>query len=97
MERRGYLLFRQLKCLRCHFYHKDGVTYSIPDPLLDPKKLEDFPYLEDLETETIEDVAAVLEEGSGEDMPAFPNLTAQDRLAVGAFVRYVIRDAEKNR
>ena len=97
MERHGYLLFRRMKCLRCHTYHKDGVTYSIPDPLIDPKKREDFPFLEDLETETIEDVAGVLEEGSGEDMPAFPNLSAQDRLAVGAFVRYIIKDAEKDR
>lgn len=97
MERRGYVLFRRMKCLRCHAYEKDGVTYTLPDPLLDPKKREDFPRLNELETETIEDVAAVIEEGSGDDMPAFPNLSSQDRLAIGAFVRYVIQDVEKDK
>ena len=85
LERRGYLLARRLKCIDCHEYIANGVKYG--------REQYSAPRFDDLEAETIEDVTAQLEEPDSDDMPAFTNISAQDRLAVGAFVIRLNRDA----
>ena len=90
-ERRGYLLTRRLKCASCHPYTVDSVTYGGET---DREKNLGAPLLDELTADYIDAVAAVLEEPPSEDMPAFTNISAEDRLAIGAYIVRLVRDSE---
>ena len=90
-ERRGYLLTRRLECASCHPYTVDSVTYGGET---DRERNLRAPFLNELTADYIDGVAAVLEEPPSEDMPAYTNISAEDRLAIGAYIVRLVRDSE---
>ncbi|MHC4077303.1 MAG: hypothetical protein ACYST0_02545, partial [Planctomycetota bacterium] len=82
-EKRGYILVRRLKCIECHKFENDGITYG--------ESKHDAPDLNDIDREPNE-VSDILLDPPVEEMPAFDHVPHEDRIAIGLYLQRLLKE-----
>lgn len=86
-ERRGYQVVRQQKCIHCHETRLGETSYG--------RMKYRAPGLHELESEDAIAMFDYITQPDSDDMPAFGNLPAEDRLAAASFLMWLRQETEK--